>query len=330
MIDPNTDTPALDEEDAYVQALERAKAPPEPEPPADPEHPEPAPEAGSSSPEPEKVAEPAKFDPASLPPDVRAEFDRLAQERDRERSEKLSLLGRVPRLQSELDRLQSQSRQQPPAPPAIPASTSSDDSKPYFDSADWKEFERDFPHEAKAQRKALEAAFAQADEAKRAAADALRGVETRVAPVEEFIRLQAIERETHALEQAHPDWREVVRPANENDAVNISADPKTPYWTNSQFASWFSVQDPDIQRWAFQTTAEKNIRLLDAYKRDLYLAEQHEAAPAAPAANATRRTPDIDPTPRLRQTNPVSRATSGDPEEEAYAAYLERRAAASR
>lgn len=310
----DTETPVLDEEEKYVQALERIKAPePEPEPKTEIPN-EPAPEAGSSVVEPEK-AEAPKFDPNSLTPEARAEFDKLQQQLGRERSEKQSLLGRVPRLQSELDRLRSKpSTPASPAPPAVPTDQ---DSKAYFDSTDWKEHERDFPKEASLQRKILEAAFARAEAAERTAQELARKVDERFGNVDSYMQEQATEREKHVLTEAHPDWQDLVLPKDEKDAATFGN-----VVVSKVFHEWLSVQDEDKQRWFASTSAAKNIALMDDFKRDLYLADLASGAPPA----VTRRTPDIDPTPRQRQTNPVSRNASGDPEEDAYVAAIERMA----
>lgn len=331
---PDIDEP-LDEEGRYLQALERAKAP-DPEPvPDDPaaeqtEPTEPAPEAGSSVVEPEKA--PAKFDLAALSPEVRAEFEKLQSERDRERHEKQALLGRVPRLQSELDRLRSQPRvSETPAQPAPPTVPAAQDSKAYFDSSEWKEYEGDFPKEAALQRKILEAAFARADKAERASQELLSKVDQRFGTVESFMQERVKERETHALSQAHPDWADLVHPKTQDDAVYIGNSPKgDPIFIDRTFHGWLSAQDEDKQKWFGSDSADKNIRLMDDYKRDLYLANLH-ATPEPPEARPPRRVPDIDPSPRARQTNPVSRhAGPVDPEEEAYVAALERIAASVR
>ena len=332
------ETQVLDEEEQYVQALERVKAP-EGDPPPEPQtevaaesEQNPPPEAGSSVVEAEKPPEPKGFDIATLPPEAREQFERLNQQLGRERAEKQSLLGRVPRLQSELDRLQSRERNSaPPVNPAPPATPANQDSN-YFDSSDWKEFERDFPKEAAIQRKAIEAAIARADRAERSSQEVVQRVEQRFGTFDTYMREQAKQAEMAALNEAHPDWQQLALPSDDNDVVAVQIPVRgqdgkehlVDYRLSRMFGSWLGSQHYDKQRWLTSDNAAENISLMDDFKRDLHLAELHANTQSTPARQ-TARTPDIDPSPRTRQTNPVSRSSGPvDPEEEEYVAALQR------
>jgi hypothetical protein len=119
------------------------------------------------------------------------------------------------------------------------------------------------------------------------------------------------------LDAAHPDWRELVEPAADvspdkvarvNWQDGMTALPVAPSDLKAEaiviptqdgdvvlkrdYYDWLASQDEDIQRWQFNPSGTKASRLLDAYKRDLALADLHDAQasaasePAAPDPQA--------------------------------------------
>src|SRR6185369_13132595 len=96
-----------------------------------------------------------------------------------------------------------------------PAGNQASDS--YFDSDEWKAFSRDFPDEAKAQRRLIETVERNRLEAERVATERYARLEERlekeVAPrlaEVSIFRDQALQSQhLHALSAAHPDWKDI-------------------------------------------------------------------------------------------------------------------------
>lgn len=287
---------------------------PPPEPAADePEsHDEPAPEAGSSVSGGENSAPDDAIDLETLPPAVRAKIERAAQleaELQRERSDKLAALNRLQPTQRRLSDLERQlataSKTPPAAAPVASAPVPDPSAVSPFDTPEWKDYEHNFPQEAKIQRKAHEAAIARIAKAEEQLAARLQQAEQKFGRVDQFVQEQAVSREMAALSNAHPDWQDLVLPRDASEAVQIGENAVV----NRQFAEWLSVQNPAVQGLFGSNAAQDNIDLMHAYKRDIALAELHMAAPSAPVAS-----PDAEAALRAHQRREQTRSTSVAPD----------------
>lgn len=215
-----------------------------------------------------------EFDESTLPEAVRQRLERAAQleaDLQRERSNTLAALNRLQPTQrrlAELERQFAQGAQPPAAAPAPPQESTADS---FYDSDEWKAYERDFPQEAAAQRKVYDRQLARIAQAEAKFNEIDQRLNQRLARVDEFVGRQTKNSELEALTQAHPDWQELVQ----GDAA-------------TDFQVWLSSQDEDIQKWIHSDSAAKNIQLLDFYKRDRALADLH-------TAHADAAAPDTDP-----------------------------------
>jgi hypothetical protein len=303
--------------DAFDQVMQAKRAErvgdPPPEPVIETKTPETPADAGVSA------SEPQEIDLEALPPAVRArlekaEADIKAKEAEvaKERSEKLAAIGRLGPTQRQLAELQRE-RAKPAPAKAEPAPVETD----YYASAEWKEYERDFPTEAARERKRDEAAAKRIAAAEQKLAEIEQATASRLAKVDQLVGQQDTHNEYAVLDAAHPDWRELVEPAADvspdkvarvNWQDGMTALPVAPSDLKAEaiviptqdgdvvlkrdYYDWLASQDEDIQRWQFNPSGTKASRLLDAYKRDLALADLHDAQasaasePAAPDPQA--------------------------------------------
>jgi hypothetical protein len=313
--------------DALIAAKREEAGQPPPDDPAPPITPdEPAPEAGSSFVEGETAEAPADaIDLDTLPPAVRARLEAAAALEEtlkKERIERDAAIGRVAPTQRALvqrDRELAELRQElarlkTPAPQATPAAT---DAEPDYDSPEWKQYEAEFPNEAKAIRKVNEAQAKRLAAAEARIADFEKRAGERLGVVDRIVEDQTKTRELAALNEAHPDWRDLVLPASQDAAVSVEVPTRQPdgsqryveYAVSPDFAAWFEAQHPDKQRWLSSNSAAENIELVADFKRDLYLAQMHEAA--APAATVT---PEAEAALKAQQRRQQALASSVAPD----------------
>lgn len=159
---------------------------------------------------------------------------KLAQERD-------AAVGRLAPIQRKLSELQSTSVAPKARPePRTPApQTRRPDS--YFDSAEWKEFERDYPDEAKRQRKAIEAerqaiienaTRIAREEAGKVRDELGRFVSPHIERIQERERAEAVAK----LSTEHPDWSNHFhfKPVQAEDG-SVDYVPES----SPQFDAWF-------------------------------------------------------------------------------------------
>lgn len=310
---------ALVAERRQQQAPEPEPDTPEPEPTESQQ--EPAPEAGSSV---SGVSDPAPATAAqddinldSLPPAVKARIERAQQleaELQRERSDKLAALNRLQPTQRRLSDLERQLAAVSKAP--APQATQATPAAPSVGSPKWDAWAKQFPEDAEAilerdQARASEIAEMRAELAR------LRG---EVAPIGEsvnrFAQEQNYNRETAALDEAHPDWRDVIVPREESEAVQVlipvqqkdGSTKDVPYVVKHEFGAWLSVQHEAKKRQLASDFAADYQMLMDDYKRDAYLASLHESQPVESA------TPEAQAAQRAHQRREQARAASVTPD----------------
>jgi hypothetical protein len=311
MSDTNTEVQEVTPAAAFDQVIqakraEREGAPPIETPPPDPVAITPTPEtpadAGVSA---STAQETEEVDLAALPPSGRAKLEKYdadlkAREAEiaKERSEKLAALGRLGPTQRRLAELERKSQAAPTQPAAAPAAPSPDS---YYDSDEWKGYERDFPVEAAIQRKRDEVAQQRIAKAEAKLAEVDQAIQSRLAVVDQIVGQQDTQNEYAVLEAAHPNWRDLTTPADvspdkvakvqwqpgqtglpiapdtlQADAIAIPT-AEGEIVLKRDYYNWLASQDEDIQRWQFSTSGAKNARLLDLYVRDSALADLHEA-----------------------------------------------------
>ena len=231
---------------------------------------------------------------ASLPQEARDEYtqarDRLKQyERDlaQERQARGAVEGRLAPVQRALSRreqeiaqLQSRLKQQPDMPTGGSAApTSPSDLNELFTSDRWKQWASDFPSEAQTMQEAL-SRTASASEAKfRQLEEKLAAMEPQFGTMNDRLERIASAEEQTRLYTAHPDYQQI--------------DQSGEFW--QWFESYRDEQPAEYRRllqdkeWlaAQFKGADFPISLLNAYKRDVHLAEiamsAEQPVPARPA-----------------------------------------------
>ena len=268
---------------------------------------EPAPEAGSSV---VGDANPDDIDLESLPPAVRARIERAAQlEKDlaRERNDRIAAVGRLQPTQRKLAELERKLQSAPQATSA--ASSPPPAAAPVVGSPKWDKWASEFPDEAEAILERTSGTAAELADLKQQLAQLRQNVEPRLGNVDSIVRENTKTRELAVLQQAHPDWQELVQPT-ETDAVQIyQGEDGAAVYVNSTFAEWLLAQDEDKQRWFGSDSAVKNSRLLDDYKRDLYIAQLHDAPPPEQGLS-----PEATKAARAHQLREQARASSVAPD----------------
>jgi len=110
-----------------------------------------------------------------------------------------------------------------------------------INDSSWEELNEDFPEIAKAVDKRL------SNEIDRAIASRLAHVEQTIAPIQQRLHQETINREYAALDAAHPDWRDVAQSAD--------------------FGNWLNTQPPTVQNMITSTEAADAAWLIDNFKR---------------------------------------------------------------
>lgn len=185
------------------------------------------------------------------------------------------------------------------------------------DVEEFKEFREAFPDEAKA----MEAAFARQHQQfidLRSQLDEMRGYvqETRQTSIQ-----SARERELARLQEAHPDWA-TVRPSED-------------------FEDWLQHQPESVASLASSSKADDCIWVLDRYKMDVYLAQQHQQGDSAEPVGDSRAQQTRErrqklrsvPNPRPQQDGGVGAPQMGGvpmSEEEIWEQEVKRRLRAQR
>ncbi len=280
------------------------------------EPPEPA------EPQAEPTPEAAPTDPfAGWPDAAKAKYQeaealakKLAQERD-------AAVGRLAPIQRKLSELQSTSVAPKARPePRTPAPQSRRPDS-YFDSAEWKEFERDYPDEAKRQRKAIEAERqAVIEDARRIAREEAmsaagkvrdelgRFVSPHIERIQERERAEAVAK----LTTEHPDWSQHFSfiPVRDDAGNVVSYEPQS----SPKFDAWFDSlhrRDQDSVREALWSDDPDDCTwVVNRFKSET--GEVDSAANTAIANKAERRRQNLEssvqpastPTPAPVRVNP--------------------------
>lgn len=238
---------------------------------------------------------------AALPDEVRS---RIAQERQQaaelqaqlaqERQQRAAIQGRLTPMQrrvAELERLQ----QAPPEPvtPAVPiASTDS-----YFDSDEWKVFQRDYPDEARTQRALLTQELTARDRQIAQLAARQQDQEAKQARYDEALERLRLSEAKAQLSAEHPDWMDINARAEFHD-----------WLTDYRYAQPEEVRGVFLDDARFQKMLTEPVfvsRLLTHYKRET-------AAPlpaAAPAAPTPKRKLELAAAPDTRGQAPMRRTS---------------------
>jgi hypothetical protein len=279
----------------------------------------------SKTSEPEKptaeavIPEPVTPEPEAAPPDpyagwpdtakaelekARAEAKKLAIERD-------AAVGRLAPIQRKLSDLERSSVAPKANPvPAKPAPSNKRDS--YFDSPEWKEFERDYPDEAKRQRNAIASERAAILEETRriareeagAARDELgRFVSPYVARMEEVEQRERVA----VLNKEHPDWHEHFMLVPTADG---SYEPKS----SPAFDAWFdqldAIEQDDVRDRLWATDRPDLCAwVIRKFKRETAIdsAANNEAAQKAESRRKNLEanvSPNLKPSPAAVRINP--------------------------
>lgn len=309
---------ATDPGAAFDQAIADARKTAEAAAPETPDDEDPHPEAAADE-------DPADTPPAEdVPPpedDVAALKARLQQfERDlaQERSAKLAALNRLQPTQRRLSDLERQLAEAKPTTPPPPAPSPAPAAASQFETPEWKAYERDFPSEASATRKAVEAALLESTKRVQSAEQKLALFEQqfgkKLEQVDGFVQRETSSRELAAFENAHPDWQEWVTPKSAEDAVFLGyRKDGTPVHAARLFAEWLQSQPPEIQGWYGSDYAAQNIALMDNFKRDVKLAEWHEAQQAQ-QQQATETPPDAEAARRAHARREQARSAGVAPD----------------
>jgi hypothetical protein len=345
MTDPIEAAVEVTPAEAFDQAIaakraEREDAPPvaaapPPEPPAPEPNPETPADAGvSASTAPED-------DLAALPPAVRARLEKAEQDLARERSEKLAALGRLRPTQQRLAELERIARTAQPSPAAAPAAPEASTGDSYYDSPEWKEYERDWPREAAVQRKRDEANQQRIAAAEAKLAEREKALEARLARFDAQDQEQEVEAAYATLDASHPDWRELALPPSDLDPAQVvearwqpggrlPIAPDTlqaeaiaiptqqgPVVLRREYYDWLSAQVPKVQELQLSTDPADAIWLMDHYKRDSARAElqlAHEAQLATTPAALVPPDPNAAAALQAHQRRQTARASAVAPD----------------
>jgi hypothetical protein len=199
-----------------------------------------------------------------------------------------------------------------PKGPARPATPKRDS---YYDSQEWKEFERDYPDEAKRQRRAIEAERAAIlEESRRIAREEAgqvrdelgRFVSPHVAKLEE---IEARER-LAVLNTEHPDWKDHFHfRAVQDDDGNVSHEPVS----SPKFDEWFDALDPieqgDVRNRLWSDDPAHCAWVIRKFKRETAIdsAANTEAANKAESRRKNLQAnvqPNLVPAPQAVRINP--------------------------
>jgi hypothetical protein len=168
-------------------------------------------------------------------------------------------------------------------------------------SADaFKDLERDFPELAKSTRTALERALS-----------GVTGTGQDPAAVKKLLDERTAEREIEVLEDAYPDWRDIV------GAVDVTREMPDP---NNAFRKWLGTKDAAYQRRVNATDSAAVItRAINTFQRETKAQASKTAAPVDNRANATR-TSRIAAAVQPRGDGAAPTMSGANTEEEAFAA----------
>lgn len=135
-----------------------------------------------------------------------------------------------------------------------------------YDSS-WEELNEDFPEIAKAVDKRLSSQIDQAIAAR------FQQVEQTIAPIQQRLQQETLNREYAALEAAHPDWRDVSQ--------------------SNDFGQWLETQPAQVQSLINSTSAADAAWLIDNFKRNTSTApslqQQRQQRLAASVGISSRR-----------------------------------------
>lgn len=273
------------------------------------------PPSNEAAPAPEPVA-PTPADPAPEPPQentgdtdwlaalpeaarqqVEAERQQLQQVQAQllqEQQQRAAIQGRLTPMQR---RVQELERLQRPAP-ADPAPAPAPDS--YFDSEEWKTFQRDYPDEARTQRALVATELAARDREIAALRARQQDNDTRQQRLDEALdRLRLSEARAQLAEQ-HPDWMQI----NAREDFHQWLDD----FRHSQPEAVLPVYLDDERFRQMLTEPVFVGRLLTQFKRE------HTAAPPPAAVPAPVATPnhklDLAAAPDTRQQAPMRRSSA--------------------
>ncbi len=204
---------------------------------------------------------------------IKAERETREQELQAERDRYKALHGRVAPVQQALNdaqrRLNERQQVVQPAQPAAPTQGVDQTLDSYFDSPGWKQWEADFPGDAKVLRSGLEAQQRVNQTALSRLEEQVQGLTQRLGQTEQVASRTVANDELSKLESVHSDWRAI----NESDE----------FW-NDYFESWRAKQPKSI-RDQFYDPDKLNVLFNDSEfviaRLDEYKAQRQSVAPPA-------------------------------------------------
>lgn len=268
----------------------------------------------------EGTGEPAPSQPeptddwrAALPEDVRKRIDEEIAKREQAAKEAedryKALHGRLAPVQQRLSEAErqlaalQQSRTpaitQPAARPAAPDATQTLDS--YFDSAEWKAYEHDFPADAKVLRSGLELQYRAQQQVIARLDEQINQLAQRLERTEVVVTDTSLSKAIEQLDARHPDWRDL----NESDS----------FW--EWFESWRAEQPKALRGLYYDDTKLGELftdpdwvsDVLDRYKAQHATGRAPPTAqPAAPAAAPAA--PTVTPQPESAHPAPAQTAVN--------------------
>lgn len=207
------------------ETSEPAQEPQEPQ--SEPEHSEPGEESTDSDQDDDQQA------------DVQAELDRLKKERDYYKHGFDANRGRVSAYQKKINELEAQ-KSAHPAPQENPGGSGMSDEQ-------WQSFADEYPEMARAMEARLNQAASQFEQRVGQAVNArMSEIEHQVQPLKERAHEDFMQSQYAALDQRHPDWREVA--------------------SSGQFREWIGKQPQAVQKLVESEDAQDASWLMDSYK----------------------------------------------------------------
>lgn len=252
---------------------------------------------------------------AALPDEARS---RIAQERHQaaelqaqlaqERQQRAAIQGRLTPMQrrvAELERLQHA----PPAPDPVAPIASADS---YFDSDEWKAFQRDYPDEARTQRALLTQELTARDRQIAQLAARQQDQEAKQARYDEALERLRLSEAKAQLSVDHPDW------------MDINSRPEFHDWlTDYRYAQPEEVRGVFLDDARFQKMLTEPVfvsRLLTHYKRET--AAPPPVTPAAAAPATPKHKLELAAAPDTRGQAPMRRTATDQLSEGELFEYL--------
>jgi hypothetical protein len=244
------------------------------------------PEATADGPD-EPAQDPGAADDDDPIAAARREAEEWRHKYQSDQGRQAALQRKIQEQQAELERYRHQSGSRPD--PTAPAELGSNPDGSGMSDAEWRALKEDFPEIAAAMEARL-------SEVSRQYEGRIAQLEQQVQPIQEQQRQQFLSSQYAALQERHPDYREVAESA--------------------EFQQWLSLQPRQVQTMIDSDAAEDASWLLDAYKRANLTAQQQDAE----SMQARRQR-------QLQQARSVSgrsgRGASGQPPADDYEAAFD-------